>query len=940
MNRVALLLSVLAATSLSVICVAQEEPTHFRKQHVIVIEAEPGRAVSLELTAIRASLGYPDALAYRIYGPDGASASGGRLEPGGSERIELVAEVAGLYLLDANPGMNAFSLRVEGAPWAVDIHRTRRLNVIDHARPMYFRVPDDPGTLTLGFSGEAASVRLFGPDGELAAARELEQYEQAELTVPVPPGQGGWWRLELDLSEDQGVVFPEGVPPVVAAEPLSDDMLRRITEEPALVDFDMRPTPARQLVAGHRGEAGVTLRTDDGMVLGLDGRGRVSTVALDGDELAGAEGSPLAGFMVRDAAADSALVAFEGAARSIDDGAWVESRAPGLGLELAALYAERGDHLSVNATVTNLREEDRAVTVYFALPFPPGEASWWDDIHTATPASGNATLGAFHRISAGANGHHSMLPFGCVTGDEGLALSIPMDHPVLHRIACSPASRQLFLAVDLALTDATTRFPGRARFFFTISRCDPRWGLRSVAARYYRTFPDLFEKRIPEDGGWVCWGDCSHLPNIAQLGFLYHWGPSGPEAVAFDDSHDLHSFLYNDSARYFADLGQSDERPSGAEAAEAMRRLLDAEDPRAHILSARESATGRARYLSREALMGREAAERWLRDSIAAVRRSAARGPEGGIQVGYLVNRADWGGTDWWTGRVFCNIDPDIEGGYGQFLFERILRPTDERYREEGAELDGFGLDNFFSNATSLDFSREHLAACDFPPTFATGDHRPVVTGAAIVYEWVAELKRRLDAEGRWLIANTGRQPFCFSQHLLDINGLEWGMQTWAPSARVLAYHKPVVTLPVKPEHYEEAFIRVHLPMGAIPGGYASGDRFLPDTEVARLYERYVPILRRMSEAGWEPIPHATADEPAVRIERFGRDLPLLLSLHNPAEEPISARVSVDLQALGLEARSARDLLGERDLAASVAGDALTFTVRLAAGDATAIELR
>ena len=175
-----------------------------------------------------------------------------------------------------------------------------------------------------------------------------------------------------------------------------------------------------------------------------------------------------------------------------------------------------------------------------------------------------------------------------------------MDYPIYHRIAACPASRQLFLAVDLGLTEATSKFPNRADFSFVIYRCDPRWGLRSAAERYYGIFPDLFEKRMPEDGGWVCWGNCEGMTNLAELGFKYHWGPGGPEAVAFDDANALYSFLYNDSARYFADLGQFDHRPKRDEAVAGMRLLLDAENPREQILSVREKATGRHRYEGRE----------------------------------------------------------------------------------------------------------------------------------------------------------------------------------------------------------------------------------------------------------------------------------------------------------------------------------------------------
>jgi len=309
--------------------------------------------------------------------------------------------------------------------------------------------------------------------------------------------------------------------------------------------------------------------------------------------------------------------------------------------------------------------------------------------------------------------------------------------------------------------------------------------------------------------------------------------------------------------------------------------------------------------------------------------------------VGYLVNRKDWGGEDWWTGRCFCNLDPDIPGGYGQFLFDRVLGPAVADYRKHGAEPDGFGLDNYFSNATTLDFSREHLAYTDYPAVFATGDFRPVILGDTSLYEWVTELKRRLEAQEKWLMANTGHQPFPFAQHLLDMNGLEWGMERSAPATRTLAYHKQVVTLPVKPEHYQEPFIQQHLSMAAFPGGYGNGSQFRPGTETARLYAKYVPVVRRMNAAGWEPVPWAVADTPTVTLERFGTKLPLLFSIHNRGSEPRTTTITVQLTPLDAgAARHVRDLVAGKELAARTAGGELKFAVSLKPNQVTAVEVR
>lgn len=919
---------------------APSGPTHLRKQHTLVIEARAGKTVTVELTAIRASLGYPDPLVFRLYGPDGKSAAQGRLPPGETKILTLTPAVDGFYLCEGNPGMNAFRADIRGAAWVVDLGRTRQLNVIGHARPLYFFVPPKKNLLTLRFSGEHAGLKLLRPDGTVAVVRDLPQYRPVTVTTPVPAGQGGWWCMELSLAEDQSITFPEGIPPLVAEAPLSRSLLRSLTTGSLLVDFDLHPTPRHQLTAAP-GRPKWTWGTKDGLALEFSGSGRLLGVNCDGEELVTGRPRPLLGFFVRDAAEESDLVPLTGAVRRRKDGWRIQYTNTPLHLSAEVVFRPANDHVSVETTVRNEAKSDRAVTLYFALPFPQGAPVWWDDILTGRPATGNRTLGAFASVSAGANGLHSVYPFACVSGRQALALALPMDYPLCHRFAVCPATRQFFLAVDLGLTRATAEFPDRASFRFVLYRCDPRWGFRSAAAHYYRLFPRFFEKRMTEDGGWVCWGTCAGMTNLAELGFKYHWGPGGPEAVKFDDSHGLYSFLYTDSARYFADLGRFDHRPTPAEATAAMQRLLDAPDPRAVILSARRSASGRLRYLSREKSLGRPEAERWLVDSVAAVRRSAALDGKGRIQVGYLVNRKDWGGEDWWTGRVFCNLDPDLPGGYGRFLFDRVLTPATAGYRKHGAEVDGFGLDNFFTNAATLDFSRRHLAFTDYPAAFATGDFRPVIIGDTCMYEWVKELKQRLEAEGKWLMANTGSQPFPFAQHLLDVNGLEWGVERAGPAARTLAYHKQVVTLPVQPAHYREPFLQQHLSMAAFPGGYGNGRPFRPGTETARLYAKYVPLIHRMSAAGWEPVPWAVADKGTVSIERFGVHEPLLFSLHNRSDAPATTRVAVDLAALHAPTlRRVRDLVAGTDLAAATQGDTLAFSVSLQPHQVTVVEVR
>ena len=484
-------------------------------------------------------------------------------------------------------------------------------------------------------------------------------------------------------------------------------------------------------------------------------------------------------------------------------------------------------------------------------------------------------------------------------------MAIPLDRPCIHRIACNAATRQLYLAFDFALTPATAKFPQRARFAFVLYAHDARWGLRAAAKKYYGIFPRLTEKRMTRDGGWVCWSTVEPIADLADFGFLYHWGPGGASAVAYDDNIGITSFLYNDSVRFFADLGEFPKRPDAKARTKVFHDYLTAPDPRAFVLSRPEKATGRHRYVGLERKLGKEAAAAWLRRCVAAVRASAARDANGEFIVGYVINRKDWGPPDWWTGRLFCNPDPDIPGGYGQFLRDEIIGRTFADYRKGGGELDGLGLDNYFVYSRYPNYRREHFAYVDHPLTFSVGDHRPVQVGDFALFEWVEHMAARLRPQGKFIMANMGVLPFPFAAHLLDMHGYEWNIERVAPTARTMAYHKPVVTLPVRPEHYTEPWIRKHVRFAIFPGGYGGKkSKFATDPELRAIYKRYVPVIRDLAAAGWEPVTHATPEHADVRLERFGGEqgaTPLYFTADNAADRPATCTVRIDAKALRLD---------------------------------------
>ena len=78
------------------------------------------------------------------------------------------------------------------------------------------------------------------------------------------------------------------------------------------------------------------------------------------------------------------------------------------------------------------------------------------------------------------------------------------------------------------------------------------------------------------------------------------------------------------------------------------------------------------------------------------------------------------------------------------------------------------------------------------------------------------------------------------------------------------------------------------------------------------LFKKYIPLLRRVTAAGWQPFTHATCDNPKLLVERFGPEPggSVFLTLLNDTADTQSGIVTADLKALSLtQSASARELV-------------------------------
>src|SRR5262249_55077269 len=194
---------------------------------------------------------------------------------------------------------------------------------------------------------------------------------------------------------------------------------------------------------------------------------------------------------------------------------------------------------------------------------------------------------------------------------------------------------------------------------------------------------------------------------------------------------------------------------------------------------------------------------------------------------------------------------------------------------------------------------------------------------------------------GKLTFANSVPNRFTFLCPWLDVMGTEtnWvrGGQ-YQPAAdsqmslwRTMTYRKPYLLLmntnydAFTPEMVEKHFQR-SLFYGIFPSMFSHNAAENPYWQNPKWYNRdralfkkYLPIIKRIAEAGWQTVTEATCDNPKIYVERFGPDASgaTYLTLLNDTAEAQSGEVAVNGAALKLTGTlTAQELISGKALTA------------------------
>ncbi len=740
---------------------------------------------------------------------------------------------------------------------------------------------------------------------------ELNQKEPAPILVTgysraenVDGGANTDYAIYLDLEYMDGTPLWGQTAPFAAG---THDWQRR-----QVVVVPTKPVKRVSIHALFRQHAG-SVWFDDFAAYELSGEGVFDSLPIDAPKLSLTARS---GWFVRDVAASSAIVP--------------ASAANTLGLTVTPGPSSRS---GASVTVRDTLGKPRAVTVTYVERFPGPNVTWWNDIRSSLPAGVGERANLTRAGAIGATGSISLYPFGCVTRPgAGRMLGIPaLDGPRAARIGYHAAAGLLYVAFDVALTgDCVANSDGQGHGFAKLAvqfaDTDPAWGFRSAAERYYALNPEGYDRRAKAEGLWIPFADPSKVERVEDFGIAYH---EGDNSIASDDKLGILSFRYTEPMTWW--MSMSKETPRKYDVALDMVRKIAA-DPKSPL-------TG------------------WAQ----AVLNSCARDEDGRCHVDFID--APWSNGATWA----LNPNPRLPHKPGAETKASISYTPEiaERMYGPGAKgvQDGEYLDSIEGWADVLDFGADAIRYSAAPPTFASDSLRPVVPIWFAVHEFAAYLREDLRKRGKLLMANATPWRVHAFAPLLDVLGTEtnWNPDgTWRPDSdavfnlrRVLCKQKPYLLLQNTDfdkfgvDKVEKYFQR-SLFYGVFPSMFSVDAANNPYWETPRwynrdreLFKRYVPAVKTLSAAGWEPITHARSSSASIYVERFGRDY---LTVLNDGKADAEAVVTIDLPAFtGAPAGSGTvrfvDVVTGKELGQVKAARSVMLTVRLKPEEARAVRV-
>jgi hypothetical protein len=692
--------------------------------------------------------------------------------------------------------------------------------------------------------------------------------------------------------------------------------------------------------APHSGEGALRVRGADGLNISFDSLGTIAGVKAG--ELSVGSGAR-GGFWVRDVATAAGLAPLRGTcAKRGADGLTLTAVSDPMQLKLNARLVPEHGAISVDGEIYDLTKMDRAVTVYFTLPVNADGWSWGRDIRNASVIKGDEEQSNLTHVNVGAVSGMSLYPVGCVYNQQtGIAISNQQDMPSVCRIFYNGPTKQLVIAWDFALTGKTGSWPKYQAHFhaslFSLPTQTARYGFRAAMQRFYAINSPNYDRFAKQDGIWAPFVSPTTVQGYQDFGFAYHEGDNSKKA---DNAAGILNFRYTEPMTWWMPM--------------------PAEMPRTY----ENALTVLNGFATRQDKIGPDTPRPTPTELAKAVLNSGSKDENGNYNLEF--RKEPWG-----DGAVFVlNPNPELPAseqkptrGYLNYnsILARKLYQDPTAIAANGRQ-DGEYLDSLEGWSDVLDYRPESLAGSPYPLTFETDSRKPCLPQWYSTHCFARFLRDDLHNRGKLLMANSTPVKYTCFAALLDVMGIEvnWltPQNTFMPDSdevmnlrRTMSGARPYLLLMNTrfaqfPASMVEQYFQISMFYGIFPSMFSENAAEHPYWENPTWYNRdrplfkkYIPIIKRLSAAGWEPVPFANTTADNIAIERFGTSL---FTLRNLSSQAATAEVRLDARALHLTNANSSvvDLITGAALKSNGNGSEIIISINLKPGECTAIEVK
>ena len=563
------------------------------------------------------------------------------------------------------------------------------------------------------------------------------------------------------------------------------------------------------------------------------------------------------------------------------------------GIQLNATVRGQTDCIAIEGVLRDTTGKDRCVQLTYRLPVAAGGWRWYTGLDKFQTIESGWTYTNATELGRDTTRYISPWPYSSIDGSQvGLSMAVPMDGPSVYRMWYDEEG-YYNIRLDFGLSPDTKKFPSQAKFALVLSRHDPQWGMRAAAKKYFTTFPQFFEVRT-RPGATIQNSHFAGVKGLEDFGSMYadrHGGNVRWIKLANDAG--VYTMTYNEPWMWrsggFGPIAQGALPP--------VRDIIDRE--KRDIDMWNKNSVGDYWQVPR-AYSVRAFLNSVFHDEFDQPVMNGIRTYRGGNAV-----------VEWLT-----NADQEIVGAYGKP--NRGMLSWTYEYGSDlagaqklGGVANGIRYDSLseWVHLGAENFRREHFAFADIPLTFSYRVGRPCQLGYFCALEYMTFVRREMLKQDGITYANGGIGVPWFTWLLDGISREGWLPQMEGyQRIRMLMYQKTCGDWGgARTGRMSNAEIERHLNTCLTYTWWAGIDGTSQQTfdQKRPIFKKYIPILRSLAQAGWEPVTFATAVPEGTIIERFGGedDRPLFFTVRNTERSSRTISVAIDAKALGLSAK-------------------------------------